>query len=744
MTGSSSEPGGEPRGAEVNQCANNKWPSVGGNMDFQNYRARALRIALMILVASGSPYAATWSETNSGLPSSVPGIEALTVDTTRPSTIYVRTTEGRVFKSMDAAGSWRPLITITGAFFLAVDPKTSATLYASTSRGNVLKSVDGGESWIGASSGLTDPWWATLAIDPVTPSTLYAASFLSGVFKSTDAAGSWKRLNSAPHATSEIVIDPLTPSTIYARTEIGIFKSTDGGETWSAMATGHAAAALVTALAVDPRDSSTIYLAYRDRGTDPWSVGIIKTTDGGKSWNTVESGLPSNAAIRSMAIHPSDPSALYITAHIITGVALVKSTDGGATWTPINDGLVSGNFHRFLAIDPADPSTVYAAHSDVRTGTGSVFKSTRGGTDWNRADDGLIDIDIRALAADPTNAATFYTGGRDGLFRSLDGGTSWTGLTAFQLPAPNWPPPLSQPPPAGAGPAHTRSMLIDFANPHVLYVRTIRYNGCFGSDNLLFKSRDGGATWSDSASPRGSGCGLSDVFHPALLVMDPTDPNTLYTAAFDDGSSLLKSTNGGATWNTVAHWATTWHLNSFVNVLVIDPTNPATLYAGIGDTSESTANGLIKSTNGGATWTDSGLGGSNVTVLAVDPGAPNILYASTEGFHSEPRGFRGLFKSTDGGASWFAINTGLEGLIDTRSRISTLVISPDNPSVLYAGTSGAGVVRSTDAGATWNRFNEGLANFDVRVLALGSGAPRILFAGTPAGAFKIVDGAQEK
>jgi photosystem II stability/assembly factor-like uncharacterized protein len=226
--------------------------------------------------------------------------------------------------------------------------------------------------------------------------------------------------------------------------------------------------------------------------------------------------------------------------------------------------------------------------------------------------------------------------------------------------------------------------------------------------------------------------------------MDPANPNTLYTAAFNDGTSLLKSTNGGATWNIVAHWATTWHLNSFVNVLVIDPINPATLYAGIGDTSESTANGLIKSTDGGVTWTNSGLGGSNVTVLAIDPANPSILYASTEGFNSEPKGFRGLFKTTDGGASWFAINNGLDSLIDARFRISTLMISPGNSNVLYAGTSGAGVLRSTDAGATWNPFNGGLAHLDIRAVALAPGDPKTLFAGTPGGIFKIIDDAAEK
>jgi photosystem II stability/assembly factor-like uncharacterized protein len=501
------------------------------------------------------------------------------------------------------------------------------------------------------------------------------------------------------------------------------------------MTTGYAAATLVTALAVDPTDSSTIYLAHRDRGTDPWSVGVIKTTDGGKSWNTVETGIPSNAVIRSIAIHPSDPSTLYITAAINTGVAFVKSEDGGATWYPINDGLASGNFQRVLAIDPVDPSTVYAAHFDVRTGTGGVFKSERGGTDWSRADAGLIDIDIRTLVIDPTNAATVYAGGRDGLFRSFDGGTSWTNLTSFQLPAPLWP---SYPPPVGAERARIRSLLIDLFRPSVLYVQTIRNNACCASDNLVFKRVDGGATWSDSASPRSRGCGLSSV------AMDPTNPNTLYTAAFDDGSSLLKSNNGGVTWTPIANWATTWQLSSFVNVLKVDPTNPATVYAGIGDTSESTANGFIKSTDGGTTWTNSGLEGSNVTVLAIDPADSSILYASTEGFNSEPKGFRGLFRSTDGGASWFAINTGLDSLMDTRFRISTLVISPSDPNVLYAGTAGAGVFRTADRGATWNPFNEGLANLDVRVLATAPSDPKTLFAGTPGGVFKITDGAAEK
>jgi hypothetical protein len=131
-------------------------------MECQRHFGRLLRPAILFLAIGGTTRGATWNEINSGLPNVVPGIEALTVDSRAPSTIYARTNEGRVFKSTDGAGSWRPLSTITGVYFLAVDPKTSGILYASTSRGNVLKSVDGGESWIGAV-----PGWPTYGGPPL-------------------------------------------------------------------------------------------------------------------------------------------------------------------------------------------------------------------------------------------------------------------------------------------------------------------------------------------------------------------------------------------------------------------------------------------------------------------------------------------------------------------------------------------------------------------------------------------------
>jgi photosystem II stability/assembly factor-like uncharacterized protein len=391
-------------------------------------------------------------------------------------------------------------------------------------------------------------------------------------------------------------------------------------------------------------------------------------------------------------------------------------------------------------VDPVDSSTIYVAYYDARSANGGVVKSTSGGASWNQADAGLIEIDIRTVAVDPTNGGTVYAGGSEGLFRSLDGGASWANSIKFQLPAPTWPPPLSQPPPFGAEPAHTRAVLIHPANPAVLYALTWRYNACAFSDKLVFKSIDGGNTWSDRASPPGSGCRLS-----APLVLDPGNPETIYVSEAEDGAWLRKTTDGGATWNTVWDW--TRGMESHLNALAIDPTNSDILYSGLGDISQflarSSVSGLLKSVDGGATWASAGLAGSGVTLIEIDPSDPSVLYASTEGLSTDPRGFRGLFKSTDSGVSWAPINSGLEVLLDTRFRITALVIDRDNPRHLYAGSAGGGVFKSTDGGAVWERLNTGLVNLDIRALALARVNPTTLYAGTAGGVFKLIDNSDQ-
>jgi photosystem II stability/assembly factor-like uncharacterized protein len=333
------------------------------------------------------------------------------------------------------------------------------------------------------------------------------------------------------------------------------------------------------------------------------------------------------------------------------------------------------------------------------------------------------------LVGDPVDGSTIYAGGQDGLFKSVNSGTTWNKQAAFEVTLP---PPGDIPLPVTfqffppAAPARMRSLLVDFTNPNTLYVVTGRVDGCIWTDNVMFKSTDGGATWNDSINPRiNSGC-LAD----GLMGMDPIDPNTLYLRWGDyEGYYLLKSTDGGAHWDSTGLGLALGF--GLENVLAIDPTSHETLYAG-------TDRGVFRSTDGGAKWNLIGLAKANVNLLAIDPLHLNVLYAGTTGAW-ETLGFRGLFKSIDSGANWAPINDGLADVLDTHARVNALILDPNHTDTLYLGTSGYGVFKSSDRGTTWAPFNDGLTHLDVRLLTLTRGVSATVYAGTPAGVFKIVE-----
>jgi photosystem II stability/assembly factor-like uncharacterized protein len=574
---------------------------------------------------------------------------------------------------------------------LAIDPASPTTLYAGTARGGVFKSTDGGGHWSATNTGLGN--WSDVStdlsptavnafvVDPLTPTTLYAGTN-AGVFKTTDGGGSWSAALVVTHVLT-LAIDPRTPTTLYAGTsDYGVFKSTDGGSSWSAANAGLIATS-VNALAVDPMTPTTLYAG----GTDG---GIFKSTNGGGSWSA-GGGLAVTGAgytdVLALAIDPRSPTTLYASARGCTEFIVddyqyycfsyfnvFKSADGGGSWTAIGDGLASEAVYA-LTIDPQSSTTLYAG-----TAAG-VFTSADGGSSWSSVNTGLTVTSAYALAIDPLTPTTLYAGTADrGVFKTTDGGGSWSAANT------------------GLSATYVLALAINLVTPTTLYATLWT-----GSGAGVIKSADGGNSWSAINT------GLTAT-HVQALAIDPQTPTTLY-AGTDRG--VFKTTDGGGSWSSVSNGLG----GAAVGVLIIDPLTPTTLYAGAYP-------GVFKTTDGGGSWSavNTGLTFTNISTLAIDPLTPTTLYAGA---------YPGLFKTTDGGGSWSALNTPSGGYQD----VYRLAINPQTPTILYLatsccydGTSGGGVFKTTDGGGTWSAVNTGLTNKDIFALAIDPQTPTTLYA----------------
>ena len=285
-----------------------------------------------------------------------------------------------------------------------------------------------GGGWIPINAGLSNSFFGitTLTVDPSMPSTLYAITAKGGLFKSTDAAASWTAVNGLS-GPSFLAIDPNNSSTLYAATQNGVVKSIDGGESWNA-ANGNLTDNCFM-LAIDPITSMTVYGIANG--------GILKTTNGGATWRQIESAL-----VSSLVIDPTTPSTIYAS---LKNAEIIKSTDSGENWVTIKTGIPYPVFNTSgaLVIDPRTPSNLYAgsfAASSVSTspgvppldfGTGSISRSTDGGQTWITVRAGIpSDAIVGSLALNPASPSTIYAGysspGAGGILKSTDGGQSWT------------------------------------------------------------------------------------------------------------------------------------------------------------------------------------------------------------------------------------------------------------------------------------------------------------------------------
>ncbi|HET9614976.1 MAG TPA: hypothetical protein VFP22_09200, partial [Candidatus Limnocylindrales bacterium] len=316
---------------------------------------------------------------------------------------------------------------------LAVSKSSPATVFAGTA-GALYKSVDAGASWTLLAGTTNVGGINAVAVDPGNAAIVYAAAGDGGVFKSTSGGGSWTAIGLDSTFVFSLAIDPSSSSTIWAGASDGVYKTTDAGAHWTLANPGDSIP-YVHALAIDPVSPSTVYV-----GTD--GSGVFRSTDGGAHWANISSSQPfvNSGTVSGLAVDPSSHATLYAA----TSNGAWKTSNGGAAWTEIDDGLeIDFNRPTLAAIATAagSPSTIYVGSTGAfgkSEGTG-VYESTNGGTSWTAINAGLSNTDVQALAVSSGANPILYAGTLGGgVFRS---------------------PPAAAPPPPGKRriiPAHPR------------------------------------------------------------------------------------------------------------------------------------------------------------------------------------------------------------------------------------------------------------------------------------------------
>lgn len=584
-----------------------------------------------------------------------------------------------------------------------------------------------------APAGAGSPWFTigprnvngrvkALAVHPADPDTVYAGAASGGVWKSTDGGQSWRPLwdQQDTMASVALAIAPGAANTIYAATGewtpgwgpgfpgTGVFVSTDAGATWTPRTA--VVSRRVAQVLVSPTDVNRVYVAGES--------GFERSTDGGVSWITVRAGQISDAVIDT-----NSANTLYIN---VRSDGIYKTTDGGTTWTKQAGGAPSsGNADWIrLAIGRSGAS---GSNLVLAKRSGTLYRTTDGGTTWTTLagihGDSPFHEWCNLLSVAPDDDNIILAGGV-GVERTANGGTTWAGL-------------------GGLHSDHHRAVFAP-SNPNIVYT-------C--NDGGVYRSSDKGATWLKAShglivtqfydigswSPIGTVAGggtqdngtvmttggltWRDIFgwDGGYFVIHPTDPRTMY--AEHQNTDIHKSTDGGNTWLqkiTGLSGGTPW-----TGVLTMDLNSPNTLFVG--------TTRVFRTTDGCATaWVASSqtLVGS-IKGIAVAESDSNRVYACTDGGH--------VYRSDDNGATspWTDVSTGLPS-----AAVTDVVVAHNNRDRVAATVGGTGtghVFLSTNGGTAWTNITGNLPDVAVSAFVFDPVNANTFYVGTDVGVFRTTD-----
>ncbi|MGH6689306.1 MAG: WD40/YVTN/BNR-like repeat-containing protein [Gammaproteobacteria bacterium] len=652
-----------------------------------------------------------------------------------------------------------------------------------------------------------------LVIHPSEPGVLYAGSAAGGVWKTTDAGSSWKPLNDLlPNlAVNALAMDPSNTEVLYAGTGegfnnvdavrgAGIFKTTDGGQTWTRLdRTATPSFYFVNDIVISPIDSRRVYAATGD--------GIWRSLDAGDTWSRVYSRVAPENGCQELVIRTDQPSDYLFAAcgKMPRQAVVIRNTDaaGEGKWTEVH--TEKDMARTSLALAPSNQSIVYALASSYETGDWrsallAVFRSTSNG------DPGTWEPRVRntgtsplnavlltnayayfnddcfggarsfsnqgwydnVIAVDPTNPDRVWAGGID-LSRSDDGGATW-GLASYwwDRSAPQW--------------AHSDHHAIVF-HPS--------YDG--GSNQILYDANDGGIFRTENAAaavatgeraacrasnslvlwrPLNNNYGVTQFYHGATY-----PGGGIYTGGTqDNGTQTGTDARGTGAWVRVA--------DGDGGFVAVDPSDANYLYA------ENFRLSLRRSVNGGATFSSAIRGiaepSANFRFLApilIDPADPKRLWT----------GGQSLWRSNDRATNWsrasgpvsggsisaIAVAAGDAGpmlvgtttgfihrLPDPRAsdgltewpsarvrnaNVSGIAFDPLNPGIAYAtfstfndGSNAGHVYKTADGGTTWSPSDgsgdRAIPDVPVHAVIVDPTNPSAVYIGTDIGVFVSLDG----
>ena len=338
----------------------------------------------------------------------------LDVDPKNPSVWYVAAASGNLWKTENRGNTWTPIFETYGSYSLGcvtVDPRDSNVVWLGTGENNNQRSVGYGD----------------------------------GVYKSTDAGKTWKRmgLEHSEHIQN-IVIDPRNSNVVYVTAigplwssggDRGLYKTTDGGQTWKAVLTISADTG-VTDMAMDPKKPEIIIAAALQRrrqvgqlvGGGPES-GLYKTTNGGNTWTKLTKGLPAVDMGRTgLGMDPKNPKRVYA---LITAkgekTGMYRSDDEGESWTRTSDyhGWDPGYYNEIF-VDPHKPDTVWATQTNV-------WRSEDGGKTFKQVPLQGVHVDYHEIWFDPTDDKHMLFGNDGGLYETYDGMKTFRHFTNLPL-----------------------------------------------------------------------------------------------------------------------------------------------------------------------------------------------------------------------------------------------------------------------------------------------------------------------